>query len=129
MPEKKYLEEIEEILKRSEDKAPPPGPRWTFSFPGRLPRMRFPRPAGLTRLSPDKFLIGGVVALILAMIFRFVMAPLIWTGLGLFVVAYIFYLVKPGRPRYEKKWRGRPIEDDPRTTSFWDRIRRFFKGS
>jgi len=129
MPEKNYLDEIEEILKQSEDKAPPPDKRLTFSLPGRLPRMRLPRPSGLTRISPGKFLIAGVVALILAMIFRFVMVPLIWTGLGLFVLAYIFYLIKPGRPRYEKKWRGRSIEDDPRTESFWDRIRRIFKGS
>ena len=129
MPEKNYLDEIEEILKRSEAEAPPPDKRPTFSLPGRLPRMRLPRPSGLTRISPDKFLIGGVIALILAMIFRFVMAPLIWTGLGLFVLAYIIYLVKPGQPRYEKKWRGRPIEDDPRTVSLWDRIRRIFTGS
>ena len=129
MPEKNYLDEIEEILKRSEAETPPPDKRLTFSLPGRLPRMRLPRPSGLTRISPDKFLIGGVIALILAMIFRFIMAPLIWTGLGLFVLAYIFYLLKPGQPRYQKRWRGHLIEDDPRAESLWDRIRRIFKGS
>ena len=130
MPDKNYLDEIEEILKRSESKTPASNPRRAFKLSHRLPRLRIPRPSWMPTISAGRLMIAGVALLVLAMIFRaFVpglMAPLIWAGLGLFILAYLLFLIKPSRPRYEKRWRGQAIEDE--SESSWDRIRRLFKG-
>ena len=130
MPEKNYLDEIEEILKRSEKKPPSSRPQWAFKLSHKLPRLRVPRPSWMPTISAGRLMIAGIALLILAMIFRALvpglMAPLIWAGLGLFVLAYLFFLIKPSQPRYEKRWRGQSIEEEPESP--WDRIRRLFKG-
>ena len=129
MPDKNYLEEIEEILRKTEGETPTRSRRRTFRLFRGLPAIRPSPPSWVRTLSPSKLVIAGVVALVLAMIFRAVyrglMAPFIWAGLGLFVLAYLYFLVSPSRPRYEKRWRGRPIEDEP--ASPWERLRRLIR--
>ena len=129
MPEKNYLEEIEEILRKTEGEAPAHSRRRAFRLFRGLPIIRLSRPSWMPTLSPSKLVIAGVGALVLAMIFRAVyrslMAPFIWAGLGLFVLAYLYFLVSPSRPRYEKRWRGRSIEDEP--VSPWERLRRLIR--
>lgn len=129
MPEKNYLEEIEEILRKTEGEAPARSRRWAFRLFRGLPAIRLSRPSWMPALSPSKLMIAGVGALVLAMIFRAVyrglMAPFIWAGLGLFVLAYLYFLISPSRPRYEKRWRGKPIEDEP--ASPWERLRRLIR--
>lgn len=121
MSEKKYLDEIEEILRRSEaGGAKRPSPRTPKVPSVRLPSLRI-TPA----VSPGKLMVGGVVALVVAMIFSSLRGPLIWTGLGLFILAYVLFLVRPRVPRYEKRWRGRLIEEEP--GSLWERIRRSWR--
>jgi len=122
MPEKKYLDEIEEILRRTEVGEAKHAGRGA----PKLPSVRLPSVHIAQTVSPGKLMVGGVVALVLAMalrpFFSWLTAPLIWTGLGLFILAYVLFLVRPRVPRYEKRWRGRPVEEEP--TSLWERIRR-----
>lgn len=126
MPEKKYLEEIEEILKRSEVGEAKRPTRRTRKLPSaRLPSLQITQ-----AVSPGKLMVAGVVALVLAMALRpflsWLTAPLIWAGLGMFVLAYVLFLVRPRMPQYEKRWRGRPVEEEP--ASLWERIRRGLRG-
>ena len=129
MPEKKYLDEIEEILEQAETRGAkhraPRIPKVRRKFPPvRLPSLEIG-----AAVSPGWLMLAGVAALVVAMILRpffsSLMAPLLWLGLGLFILAYILFLVRPRIPRYEKRWRGRPVEDQP---SLWERIKRGLRG-
>lgn len=125
MSENKYLEEIEAILSRAEGAGARPLHRQAFRLLrmpswARLPRLRIG-----SALSPGRLMVAGVAALVLAMVLRsffsWLMVPLLWAGLGLFILAYLLFLVQPRVPRYEKRWRGRLIEEEE---SLWKRIRR-----
>ena len=49
---------------------------------------------------------------------------LAWAGLILFIVGYAMFFVKPPSMRPpEKRWRGRPVNDDA-GASWWNRLRR-----
>ena len=125
MPEKKYLDEIEEILRRSEMTGDKPRQRRTPKVPRELPSVKLPSLRIGAFVSPGRLMVAGVGALVLAMILRrffpWLMAPLLWVGLALFILAYVLFLIYPRIPRYEKRWRGRPLEEG---TSLWERIRR-----
>ena len=50
--------------------------------------------------------------------------PLIWVGLVLLAVSYLLFFVTPRSISYEKKWRGRSVDE---VQSQWDRIKNWLK--
>ena len=132
MPEK-YKDEIEEILKRAGEAAPSRTPKESEGRPEERPTGRestISRQAqapdskpGRRRptITPGKLMLVGVVLLIIGIKFW----PLIWIGLAILAGGYMMYFVAPRSINYEKRWRGRSVEDGP--TSQWDRLKRWIK--
>ena len=124
MPEK-YKEEIEEILRRTGEVAPPPtareADRRTAEFappttPARRSVLSWPA------LSPGKLLLAGLILLLVG---AFWQVWLLWTGLGLLVAAYLLFFVKPRSVSYEKRWRGRAVEE---RGSVWQKLKGWLLG-
>ena len=125
----KYMKEIEEILKQAEDslsKDRGPTSRTTpKSAGGPLGRV-----SGKIRISPSKLMLGSFALLLLALILGLLgvgsVVHLVVAGLVLFVIAYALFFVRPGGSlsSYEKRWRGRPIED---RLTVVDRLKRWLK--
>ena len=130
MPEK-YQDEIEEILRKVAEVAPPDTSkevdrpledRSTLlkdSRPERSPNNgkvgRWPS------LTPGKIMLTGVIVFLVGIIF---FQPLIWLGLGMLVVAYLLYFVSPRSGSEEKLWRGRVVVE--RRTA-WQRVKRWLR--
>ena len=134
MPEK-YKDEIEEILKKAGEAAPPKPANDSERHPEDRPRGQdamISRQAAApdsrsTRsrpsITPGKLMLIGVILLIVG--FKF--WPLIWVGLAILAGGYMMYFVAPRTISHEKRWRGRSVEADaPR--SQWDRLKRWIKG-
>ena len=129
----KYKKEIEEILKQADDVLPNGGSRPASRGPGSPvsssnPLGRLTGGRGL-RISAGKLMLASFALLLLALILgaagigsvvHFVVA-----GLVLFVIAYALFFIRPSASSYEKRWRGRIIEDSP---SLWERVKRWLKG-
>ena len=120
MAHERYQREIEEILDKVNEDQPakgasarPRAPRDVRTTPPkaprRAPRVRF-------QFSPGRLLMTGVALLFLALLFLTIVpilaAPAAWAGIGLFIVAYVLFFIKPRRTA-EKRWRGQSIEDEP----------------
>ena len=128
----KYEIEIEEILKRAEDVLPkdrarPQSQRTepAEQTPGPLSRLTGGRKL---KISAGKLMLISFGLLLLALILGatslgFVL-PLVVAGLVLFVIAYALFFVRPGSGSYEKRWRGRVIEEN---ASPFERIKRWLK--
>ncbi len=129
----KYMKEIEEILKQADGMLPKDRPR---------PAVGQPKPSGHSsnlpsritggqdlRISAGKLMLTSFALLLLAMILGFTklgfVVPLVIAGLVLFVIAYALFFMRPGSSGYEKRWRGRLIEEN---LSMWDRFRRWLRG-
>jgi hypothetical protein len=132
MPEK-YKEEIEEILRRTDEVAPASPTREAEKTPVDLaqpadPARRSPRPSRGSvwrwpALSPGKILLAGLVLFLVAAVLQ--QGILVWVGLGVLVAAYLLFFVKPQPTSYEKRWRGRAVEE---RTSVWRRVKSWFQG-
>ena len=115
----RYQREIEEILgKVNEDQ-----PAETGAAGSARPRRAVsPKPPSAARrssrfrlnFSPGRMLITGVALLFAALLFLAIAPalaqPAAWVGIGLFVLAYVLFFVKPRRT-VERRWRGQSIED------------------
>ncbi len=114
MPDK-YEKEIEDIL---EDLGAEPSSvlRQPLNRPSsnesklmtRLPKQSYVKTPGT--ITPINLVIAGIITFIVGWLwFR----PLIWVSLGLFVLSYLLVFKKTGMSagKYEKKWRGKVIED------------------
>jgi hypothetical protein len=132
MPEK-YRDEIEEILKKAGEVAPPSSPGEPEGRPKDRPReVRQVRRAPAERrgvnprwpsITPGKMLLAGLILFVVAALLG--LGPLIWVGLGLLVVAYLLFFITPRSIYYEKRWRGRSVDDGSSTA--WDRFRQWLK--
>jgi hypothetical protein len=129
MPEK-YRDEIEEILKKAGEAALRRSPGEPEGCPEDRPRKV--RPASPERRSvnprwpsvtPGKMLLAGLILFVVAALLG--LGPLIWVGLGLLVVAYLLFFITPRSIYYEKRWRGRSVDDGSPTA--WDRFRRWLR--
>ena len=111
MPEEqRYRKEIEEILAKANNKPLPKKKKtkvrtWTAT--------RKSASAGVSHgyksfTTPTHLLILGMLIL-LASIFITEML-VFWLGLAILALAYVSFFKKRGR-RYEKRWRGQPIDD------------------
>ena len=115
MPDK-YEKEIEDIL---EDLGEEPSrvlhqPRNRPSsddskLMAHLPKQSYVK--SQSTITPVKLVIAGIIAFIVGWLwFR----PLIWVSLILFVLSYLLVFKRTGMTagKYEKKWRGKVIEDE-----------------
>ena len=131
MPEK-YKDEIEEILKNAGEVAPRKKTRESQRLPEDRTSGRESRDASLTRqasaprstpsrnrptITPGKLMLVGVILLLIG--FKF--WPLIWLGLAILAGGYMMYFVAPRTLNYDKRWRGRSVDEGP--TSQWDRLK------
>lgn len=133
MPEK-YQQEIEEILKKVGE-APPGDPPDRSERPLEdRPRTQRPStgPTGAPRhggssrrptITPGKVLLTGLILLVVAALLK--LGTLVWIGLGLLVVAYLFFFITPRSMSYEKRWRGQPVDEG--YPSAWERFKRWLK--
>jgi hypothetical protein len=116
MPEK-YKDEIEEILRKAGEVAPRKPSKELEQHPE--DRVREPivtqraRPAEhrtgprLPTVTPGKLMLAGAVIFLIGIMFT----PFIWIGLVMLVGAYLYYFVKPRSISFEKRWRGRSVDD------------------
>jgi hypothetical protein len=144
---KKYQDEIEEILKRSEEAAPGDAGAKPVKPLRRAPRPAEARPrlpeagkdpnqppeyrsSGRFTIKPGKLMLAGLVVFFIAALLRVSlgwvgMGTLSWVGLGIIGVAYLMLFIKPATPPgYEKRWRGQALE--PRDSA-WKRFTRRLK--
>ena len=133
MPEK-YRDEIEEILKRAGEAAPPgnsigeaEGRQEDRPRKGRPDRQAPAAWRSANRnwpsLTPGKILVAGLILFVVAAFLG--LGPLIWVGLILLVVAYLLFFVSPRSISHEKRWRGRPVDEASSTAL--DRFKRWLK--
>lgn len=128
----KLQKEIEEILRCAEEVMPEgkSRPRHKETGPPGAISSRLSRLAGgrSLKISAGKMMIGSISLLLLALILgaatNISVVFLVAAGLVLFVISYALFFVRPGGSSYEKRWRGRVIEDGP---SPWDRLKRWLK--
>ena len=129
----KYKKEIEEILKQAEEVMPKdrasPSAQQAEASGGFFNQLGgFSRGRGL-KISPSRLMLTSFGLLLLALVLGLI-GPgnvaifVVVAGLVLFVIAYALFFVRPGSS-YEKRWRGRVIEDRP---ILWDRFKRWLKG-
>ena len=115
MPDK-YEKEIEDLLENLGEE-PSSVSHQSPNLPGSddsklmtsLPKQSYVKSSG--RITPIKLVIVGIITFIVGWLwFR----PLIWVSLSLFVLSYLLVFKKTGTStgRYEKKWRGKVIEDN-----------------
>ncbi len=133
MPEK-YKDEIEEILKRAGEAAPTRPADESEGHPENRSKVRDDvvsrqAPAPRTKpsrsrpsITPGKLMLLGVILLIVGIKFW----PLIWVGLATLAGGYMMYFVSPRTITYEKRWRGRSVDEDA-PSSQWDRLKRWIK--
>ena len=130
MPEK-YQDEIEEILKRTGEAVLRDTPREAeHSSENRSTLVDDSQPlrstnhvtlGGWPRITPGKIMLAGLIMFLVGIMF---FGPLIWVGLGMLVVAYLLFFVSPKSISYEKRWRGRVVEDH---RTGWQRMRRWLR--
>ena len=82
----------------------------------------------MSRVSAGKVMLAALGLLVVALVLNATGGPVmlfVGLGLGLVVVAYVLFFLNPGSMRFEKRWRGRLIEDDH--VPFWGRFKRWLK--
>ena len=130
MPEK-YQDEIEEILRSvGEDSSRDTAKEVERPLEDRATMLRNSRPGRSSNydnvgrwptITPGKIMLSGLIVFLVGIIS---FQPLIWVGLGMLVVAYLLYFVSPRSTSYEKRWRGRPVEEQQ---SPWHRVKRWLR--
>ena len=116
MPEEqRYRKEIEEILAKSGEKPQPRKKRIRQSVWTPIRNRKIPNSNQRTwkLITPTNLLLLGVFILFLSI---FVLNMyLFWTGLIVVTISYVAFFNK-NKPKYEKRWRGQPIEQSDRTS-------------
>lgn len=128
----KYVQEIEEILKKAEasdnqEEIEKSKSRRFANLPGGKLMNKVFGLLKIDQISSRKVMIVGLSILVLALLLNALMPGgvhlLIWTGLVLIVVTYGVFVARPGL-RHEKRWRGRVIEE---TESLNDKLKKWFR--
>jgi hypothetical protein len=68
-------------------------------------------------------MLSGLILFVAAAFLK--LGTLVWIGLGLLVVAYLFFFIAPRSVSYEKRWRGQPLDEV--YSSPWERFKRWLK--
>ena len=137
---KRYQREIEEILKQVNDtgsggKESSESGGTKDKPPSRLLRRNeeqvTSRRRSIRSPSPGQFLLAGIALLVAAFVLRGaipgVFGPMVWIGIGLFIVSYIAFFTRSQHPG-DTRWRGRSIEDEPQNSNLKDRIITWLRG-
>ena len=125
----RYQQEIEEILGKIDELPLHRAKPKKLSFPRIMLTAagRFLGGRGWN-LSPGRIMLGSLVLLLLALLFRASMpgmvAPIAWAAVVLFILGYALFFINPHASN-EKRWRGQLIETVP---SWWERFLRWVKG-
>ena len=110
----RYQREIEEILENVNEEPPSDVGTKRGATRQREPRQEVSatpeRPSRLGfEYTPGRMLLTGVLLIVLAGVLAVVgigfAAPLVWVGIGLFILAYVMFFTKPRRTM-ERRWRG-----------------------
>ena len=130
MPDR-YKSEIEEILKQADDVLSKEDTPRRKGHNGQRGKLSVPMPLGISsfKISPSRIMVTGIALFLVALILLplgITSSPLIWAGLTLFVIAYALFFIRPGGSGgYEKRWRGRIIDEQ---SPLSERLKRWFKG-
>ena len=128
----KYKDQIEEILKRAEEVMP----KGRAKPPKGAPKNVGGSFQSLGRFIPGRGLSGSAGKLMLTSLGLLLVAAilgatgvggvvfLVALGLVLFVIAYGLFFIRPTGTSYEKRWRGRTIEE---LITPWERLKRWFR--
>lgn len=125
----RYKKEIEEILRQAGDLAPSGQRKASQRSLWRLVWRYIAQSLGgkAWSISPGRVMLVAICLLLLALAFGMTLpgigGPLALAGLLLFIVGYALFFVRP--PKFEKRWRGQPLDD--RKGSWWERLRRRLK--
>ena len=122
----RYQREIDEILNKIGDLPPHSAGAKKRSFFGAMLAAIGGFLGGRGwNLSPGRIMLGSVVLLLVALLFRASMpglvAPIAWAAVVIFILGYALFFIQP-HPSYERRWRGRPIEGPP---TWRERFRRW----
>lgn len=137
--------EIEEILARLDEQAPPENAGKPISLMAHKDRKReavrktssrAPRPGLSTRLTPASLLVVAAIAVVGGLVLSNAFSPLIWVsfaGVVLFLGAFAWSFMRdPGKGGIASQpkggyWRDRWIEYEPKGGNVFDRIKRRFR--
>jgi hypothetical protein len=67
-------------------------------------------------------MLAGLVIFLVAAVLRWF--PVIWVGLGMLAVAYLMFFIRPTSSSYERRWRGKAVDD---RLSAWQRFTRWLR--
>ena len=125
----KYMNEIEEILRQAEDVMPPrKGGSGKTEQGGSSSTLGHISGGRGLKISAGKLMLTSFVLLLVALVLGAAgigsVVFLVAAGLILFVISYALFFVRPSTS-YEKRWRGRVIEERP---TILNKVRRWLKG-
>jgi hypothetical protein len=129
----KYQQEIEEILKQVEEVLPKDSNRSKSSARGSGggPFGSAGRPLKGFKINLGKLMLASFALLLIVLTVGTLgignLTIFLIAGLVMFVIAYFLLFVGSSgiSPGYEKRWRGRLIEENP---SAWERFKRWLRG-
>ena len=122
---RRYEEEIEDILKQAGEIGSVGPTKQRTSFFGLLWSYVTKSVGGRNwAITPGRIILTAAVFLLVGLLLQSsipgIGAPMAWGGLVLFIVGYAMFFIRPRK--FEKRWRGQPIDDSG--DKFWDRLRR-----
>ena len=130
----RYQREIEEILQQVGDSTPTKESGEAKRSSLLTPFARIGRGIGNhLYLNSGRLMTIGIVLLLVAVfvsaMFPGPWGPFVWLGLILFILVYALFFARPNR-NSDKRWRGRPIEQQPATRrgeDLWERFQRWLR--
>jgi len=134
MSDKKYQEEIEEILRNAGEVAPDEAvreqekpledrPRGQIRATDPAPAPDYNPSSRWPTITPSKILLAGLIIFIIAALLKFF--TIMWLGLAVLVVGYLLFFISPRSISMDKRWRGQPLE--PGADSTWERLKHWMK--
>ena len=134
MSDKKYQEEIEEILRNAGEVAPDEAvreqekpledrPRGQIRASDPAPTPNYNASSRWPAITPSNVLLAGLIIFIIAALLKFF--TIMWLGLAVLVVGYLLFFISPRSISMDKRWRGQPLE--PGADSTWERLKHWMK--
>jgi len=122
---RRYEEEIEDILKQAgEIGSVGPTKRRKGFFVLLLSYVTQSVGGRNWSITPGRIILTAAALLLVGLLLQSsipgIGALMAWGGLALFIVGYAMFFIRPRK--FEKRWRGQPIDDSGE--KFWDRLRR-----
>ena len=113
----RYESEIEDILRQADDLISDQEAQTDEQRRDQLRASLLLEKVRALKISPSRIMMTGICLFLIALILMpmgITTTPLVWGGLALLIVAYLLFFILPKSDRgYEKRWRGRVIEEQP----------------